>query len=1004
MNSINSNSKKNLLFKQLVEESFQRKIKIIGLKKNLIRQSNQIIEDALKGTKTLDKEDLLKLSLPSFIKPQKEKDIKDIILISLYLVQMKKFMKLFGEDLTIIKDNGFYEQLKKIAEKIIYQKYNKDRLILRYGEEGSKFYLLLKGEVHVILPLRKTVYISIKEFKRYMFLLFIYKEFEILRMVIKENRVNQRVGFFNASYYFFPEEIYGINTNNVINHSSSKNISINAIENKITQKKKNSRNNLLKNMEKSHTSKSNKSDKNIVIEKHFIKINENNINSAKALKNHNINNSKDDNNFNKIIKEIQIQHLRKIMSLYLTEEEIFFYEKTKDDNTKQMNDKIKISTEEYINRLVNYSNFAFHLINIKKVNNSQNDISELNSSYDFDIKNDDEKGNFFIYEYKKITELQIGDMFGDLALSSPNYRRTATIISADQCHLAYLTKELYSEFIEKGNERIRNNKINYLCNINIFKNFPKFILERRLFNHFVFKNFQKEKYILRTNAINNNIIFLRDGVFEISFTGKLNDLTDLINFYFYQYIHLINKKDKEETEDDLTNSIKIMNYQKPKIERLFQKDLHEEFSYTLFLVNAPSIFGFRTTERKKSQIVINDKDNTSETVNVYYSNFCVKCYSNKGEYIYIDKNMFYKHIYGMDSFVQEQTKLYIIEFFRNTIQRLLHIRYIKIWNFFITNEINKNSKINIDWVKLENDEDIYNAVDKLLSLLNEGQLYYNEMSKYIYDYFENKKQVIRNLKQKKKLNNQSYEGEKIKNLIFNKNKPLKNSENSKSNLRASLNNLSINNVNNIINGKKNNNIEDKYIKIVKNILNMNQDSLFRKDSYYIYRRKIRNINRASSASTPSMFNNRSLFVSKTGKYITTKNYLNYVTNKSTAKNNSSMISTALTRKTISINKNEDVLKFKKVDFKENTKINVGTSSEKNYLKKINKINFSIIHPSTTKFMNRNRLLEQPKNNEEKYVQSRERYVLKNTRIFFTKNKNFDKIVRLKRNNSTLNWI
>ena len=146
------------------------------------------------------------------------------------------------------------------------------------------------------------------------------------------------------------------------------------------------------------------------------------------------------------------------------------------------------------------------------------------------------------------------------------------------------------------------------------------------------------------------------------------------------------------------------------------------------------------------------------------------------------------------------------------------------------------------------------------------------MSKYIYDYFENKKQVIRNLKQKKKLNSQSYEGEKIKNIIFNKNKPLKNSDNSKINLRASLNNLSINNVNNIINGKKNKNIEDKYIKIVKNILNMNQDSLFRKDSYYIYRRKIRNINRASSASTPSMFNNRSLFVSKTGKYITTKNY------------------------------------------------------------------------------------------------------------------------------------
>ena len=989
MDSKVSSSKKNVLFKELVEESFQRKIKIIGLRKNLIRQSNQIIEDALKGRKSLDKEDLLKLSLPSFIKPQKEKDIKDIILISIYLVQMKKFMKLFGDDLSTIKDNGFYEQLKKIAEKIIYQKFNKDRLVIRYGEEGNKFYLLLKGEVHVILPIRKTVYISLKEFKRYMLLLFIYKEFEILRMVIKENRVNQRVGFFNASYYFFPEDIYGINSTN----NSSKNIGIYANENK---NKKSSRYLIPKNLDKNHIEKNNK---NMNFENNNIKNNENN-NYNKSLKDHNINNSNDDN-FTKI-KEIQTQHLRKLMSLYLTEEEIFIYEKTKDNNTNEMRDKIKINTEDYINRLVNFSDFIFHLINLKKVDFFQKESSGLNSRYDFDTKNDDDKSNFFIYEYKKVTELQIGDMFGDLALSSTNSKRTATIITADQCHFACLTKELYSEFIEKGNERIRNNKINYLCNINIFKNFPRFILERRLYNHFVFKNFQREKYVLRTNTINNNIIFLREGVFEVSFTGKLNDLTDLINFYFYQYMHLINKKEKEETEDDLATSIKIMNYQKPKIERLFQKDLYEEFSYILFLVNAPSIFGFRTTEKKKSKIVENSKDNTSETVNIYYSNFCVKCYSNKGEYIYIDKNMFYKHIYGMDSFVQEQTKLYMIEFFKKTIKRLLHIRYIKIWNFFITNEINKNSKINLDWTKLENDEDIYNAVDKLLNLLNEGQLYSNEMSKYINDYFENKKIVTRNLKQKMKLNNQSYEGEKIKNIIFSKTfKSLKNSDISKNNMRASLNNLSINNVNNIINGKKNNNIEDKYIKIVRNILNMNQDSLFRGDYSNGNKHKIRNINRVSSASTPSMFNNRSLFVSKTGKSITTKNYLNYITNKSSAKNNSSMVSTALTRKNISINKIQKVLNFKKANLKGSKKINAGTSSEKNYFKKIHKINSSILHPSSTKYIDRNRLIERPKNSEEKYFQSRERYVLKNTRIFFTKNKNFDKIVRLKRSNSTL---
>ena len=110
-------NKKNL-FKELVEESIER-TKLSGLRKNLIRQSNQLIEDTLKEKYTLDKDELLKLSLPSFLKNTKQKELKDIMLISLYLVQMKKFLKLFGDDLTIVKDNGFYDQLKKIAATII---------------------------------------------------------------------------------------------------------------------------------------------------------------------------------------------------------------------------------------------------------------------------------------------------------------------------------------------------------------------------------------------------------------------------------------------------------------------------------------------------------------------------------------------------------------------------------------------------------------------------------------------------------------------------------------------------------------------------------------------------------------------------------------------------------------------------------------------------------------------------------------------------------------------
>jgi hypothetical protein len=178
-------------------------------------QSNQLIEEALNQKYSLDKEELLKMSLPSFQKTSEQKEKKDIILIALYLIQMHKFLEMFGDNVSKKKDNTFYEQIKEISRTILYQKYNKNRLVVRYGEKGTKFFLILKGEVQIVLPNKIIVHISLKEFKRYLLLLYIYKEYEILRIVIKENKVNQRKGLFNASNIFFPEEnIISLNNNN----------------------------------------------------------------------------------------------------------------------------------------------------------------------------------------------------------------------------------------------------------------------------------------------------------------------------------------------------------------------------------------------------------------------------------------------------------------------------------------------------------------------------------------------------------------------------------------------------------------------------------------------------------------------------------------------------------------------------------------------------------------------------------------------------------------------
>ena len=731
---VKGQGKSKFFSKDINKELTEQKAKYTGLRKNFIIQSQQLIDDTLKGIATLDKEELFKVCLPSFLKKQKEE--KDIALISLYLVQMKKFMKLFGDNFTSIKNIDSYEQLKKISNTIIYEKFNKNRIIVKFGDEGKKFFLILKGEVQVILPTKKTVSILQKEFKRYLLLLYIYKEYEILKLVIKDNKINQMNSMFNASYYFFKEE--NINTiNNTANNINNANITNN---NDIS-------------INKSNKEEENKENK-IYGYKDY-KFGFNKIENKKCF--NNINNENNNNEKNKFKEAKRTKFLKKLMKYYLTEDERAYYERTKDINLKEVDDGLRVNPLDYINRITDYS----------AINLNYNDKLDNNEDTDL-FMNDDLRFNYFIYEYKKLIELQTGDIFGDLALTGNNIKRTATILSIDECHFACLTRELYSAFIEKGNERVRNNKINYLCSINILKSFPRFILKKKLFNHFGFKNFIKDKYLLRAKEINNDIIFLKDGVFEVSFSGKLNDLSDLINLIYIEYINLANKKERDELDQNIISNVKLMEYQKHKINAIFQRFIKEDFSYVLFLVNAPSIFGLRETETRIPKIIINEKKKIKEKIYVYQSNISVKCHSLKGEYIYIDKNIFYKYIYGTDSEVQDETKVYVLDFLRKIMKRLLNIRYIKLWNLFLSIGINKNLYSNINLEKMQKNEDIYNVVNKLLFFLKESQLYSNEISKHMNNYFETKIKMTQNQKQSIKIVNQNYESEKFKKIIGQK--------------------------------------------------------------------------------------------------------------------------------------------------------------------------------------------------------------------------------------------
>ena len=963
------------LYQDLVQESIERKSKMTTLRKNLVRQSQQLIDDTLKNKATLDKDELFKLSLPSFLKNIKQKDIKDITLISLYLVQMKKFMKLFGEDFTSVKDTFYFEQLKRISSTIIYDKFNKNRIVVKFGDEGKKFFLILKGEVQVILPAKKNVVMQQREFKRYLLLLYIYKEYEMLKLVIKDNKITDSNMNFNPSNLFFPGENSNTSNTNTISANN------NNVSNNISEEDNKVNNNYYYGYKDFKLGFNRR--KSIMANKNSIKIGENNNEKSKL----------------KEIKRIKL--LKKLMNYYLNPEEIAYYEKTKNINLKEVDDGIYITPVNYITRITDYSNF-----NIKVYSN------ESDPDSDFSV-NDDLRANYFIYEYKKLIELQTGDIFGDLALTGNNIKRTASIVSIDECHFACLTRELYSAFIEKGNERIRNNKINYLLSINILKSFPRFILEKKLFNHFAFKNFIRDKYLLKTNEISNDIIFLKDGIFEVSFTGKLGDLTKLINLFYNEYNFLANKREREELDETIINNVKLMEHQKHKIESIFQRFINDEFSYILFLVNAPSIFGFRETESRKTKIIIDEKKLTKEKIYVYHSNICVKCHSSKGEYIYIDKNIFYKHIYGTDSLVQEETKSYVLDFLRKIMKRLLNIRYIKLWNLFLTIGVDKNLNSSVNFEKMQHNEDIYKTVNKLLEVLKEGQLYSNEISKYMSNYFETTKKLTQNQKQLIKLVNENYQKDKLKKLLaLSKRKEKKISKN----IEYITNRYRINstNIKNAMyphlntNNKNETEKNNQNISIIKNKIFQEKETSNKSLNDYNFKSiKIKNTRKYRSSSARTTLNtnprNRLILKNKVWKNVNNKNYiiLNKSKKVSSIRRQTSALSTAnsyVNRKPIVKNSSEP--RIENISKGEITKCNE-YSLLKNNLKisDFKKFCFSANRPNSSKALYYYNYFNYSKKRKEKYEKERIKYIIKNTRILFTKTKNLDKIVRIKRVNS-----
>ena len=732
----------------------KRSNSLVGLNERDIMTRIRIInafklnEEAFLKKYFCDRDTLFNICLPSFKKLFREK--ADIKFISLYLSNLKKFITLLkniNEENTnnatqkqnINQKDKYLKLLKYVSEHVSYEPFSSKRLVMRYGELGSKFYIILHGVVSILIPIRVNLQMTFFEFSKYIANLLLYKEFELAKIAMRENKHVFRLDLPDMKYI-----INYFNKNNDEEDDSyiAKNRAPLSILKVIRSEKSIQATRIVHKMSRYFKDNTNNSNTNNLEDK--------SIEEDKAL------------------EAEYVQKIEKFLKLCLPKEKYKLLEEVRTQRPElEKDDGTELSSETYINRLKIYKynldnntnqespkeklikkNQAARRIARSKTSLVNLDKDNMQESHENYLLNNN-KNSVYIYEYQEIIQLETGDMFGDTALGSATSKRTATIIAATDCHFGCLNKDIYN-YIKFSNDKNRRNNINYICRTRIFKSLKYKTIEEKYINYFAFKNCVKDEDLVKYGEINHNIIIIKSGKFEINIKGGINNIFDLINEYKKNFL-----QSKEfGLSDNLVRKIMKLNANKNKIQKLlgtnYSRNIDEKINdniYKLFLINSSSIFGFRENEKKQ-------KDN-------YISFFEIKCTSSEGEYILLDKKIFYRQMYSTDFKVKEETRIYIKEFTEKTINRLVHVLYSKIYFLLSKNNLRflKRMKILSGIHETnKNEENEYN------SLIDEFKLDYNYMNKYDLTDIECIIDKILN-----KYNEEDFDNENINNGLYNEN-------------------------------------------------------------------------------------------------------------------------------------------------------------------------------------------------------------------------------------------
>ena len=547
--------------------------------------------------------------------PINNQTIQYILSLKLRTPNMLTILREFLSNMKFLSVSTDAENRKKLLYSLSFclkmEKKSQGTIIFRYGNKGTRFYIVLGGEVSVLILRETSAEMTFLNYMRYLLFLKVLKEDELAKKIISANpkstfRITEKdidiyydniISFINKYYTIVTLNESDIIENTKNESNNNKNQEIDEIEdpkglydfnNNLTfeniKNKKIAKHYTLEGESKLKSSLQKlKAKKSLLLNLDDKKENQNSY-SEKSSEN-----SKNKESSDKIPDNIKLVKFEKIKKSDedSKEKDISKEEKPmgiKYKATKRIPNYLELDICTFgpndISKLVNFVIKGLEIFYSKtnKVSNVEEYIR--NTAVHPSLKYCDKyskKEKLTVFQYFEITKKKEGDIFGELALQHNDNKRTGTMIATKDIVLGYLSKTDYNNCLRGVEMKKRKIEVNFIMSFSLFDEMNWVNFEKTYFNFLKKENLTSGQIIINQNEKVENIYFIMEGQIEITTNLTFVEISTILK-QKNKKIKNKNKKNKE-NEDNSKEKMNSIENNYNKYDNYNNNSIHYNSNY-----------------------------------------------------------------------------------------------------------------------------------------------------------------------------------------------------------------------------------------------------------------------------------------------------------------------------------------------------------------------------------------------------------------------------------------